>query len=135
MAKVKPHEIDKKEKQEAITGFFKVVERLKNKNEMLNFFLGLLTSSEALMLARRIQIAQLILDEKSYEEIQKQLKVGTQTIHRTDQWINNGDDKTTHWLKDILRKEIREEKNKYKQFPESLLRKYPAHRFWSDLFQ
>jgi TrpR-related protein YerC/YecD len=135
MAKVKPHEIDKKEKQEAISDFFEVIEKLGNKKEMLDFFLGLLTSSEALMLARRIQIAQLLIDEKSYEEIQKKLKVGSQTIHRTDKWINNGDDKVVYWLKNILKGEVKEQKGRYKNFSESLLNKYPAHRFWSDLFQ
>jgi uncharacterized protein YerC len=102
---------------------------------MLDFFLRLLTSSEALMLARRIQIAQLLIEEKSYEEIQKKLKVGSQTIYRTDKWINNGDDKTVRWLRNILKKEVKEQKGKYKNFSGSLLNKYPAHRFWSDLFQ
>lgn len=134
MTKVKPHEINKKEKQEAIFGFFDVVERLRNKNELLNFFLGLLTSSEALMLARRIQIAQNLIEEKSYEDIQKELKVGSQTINKIDRWINNEDEKFRSWLKNIIKKEIKKNKNN-SNFSESLLSKYPAHRFWSDLFQ
>ena len=134
MAKVKPHAIDKKERNEAVYGFFDVVEKLGNKKEMLDFFLGLLTSSEALMLARRIQIAQLLEEGMGYVEIQKKLKVSSQTIHSVDQWINNGDDKISGWLKRIIKREIKKEKN-YKNFSESLLNKYPAHRFWSDLFQ
>ncbi|NTW45250.1 MAG: hypothetical protein HGB14_12685 [Anaerolineaceae bacterium] len=54
--------------------FFEVVSKLKTKQEIVDFFLGLLTQSESLMMARRIQIARMLLQEKSYEEIKSKLK-------------------------------------------------------------
>ena len=60
MSKIKPHEIDSKEKKEIINDMFEVIECLKTKQEIIDFLLGLFTASEALMMARRIQIAKLI---------------------------------------------------------------------------
>jgi TrpR-related protein YerC/YecD len=134
VAKVKPHKISKANKEEAIFGFFDVIEKLRNKKEMLDFFLGLLTSSEALMLARRIQVAQMLINDKGYEEIQKELKVGSQTISKIDRWINSNDEKFSFWLKKTIKKKLKEN-NVSNNSSNSLLRKYPAHRIWSDLFQ
>ncbi len=42
------------------------------------------------MLARRIQIAKLLLKKESYEEIKKKLKVGTSTIINVQRWLKQG---------------------------------------------
>lgn len=136
MAKVKPHAIDPQEKFEAIDGLFDVISKLKTKQEIVDFFLGLFTQSESLMMARRIQIARMLLCDKSYEEIKKKLKVSSQTIHATDKWLHKGDEKYTTWLKNRVIK-IEDEnklKNKHKPTYESLLDKYPYHRFIKNLF-
>lgn len=133
MGKVKPSSIEKEKRDEAIAEFFKVIEKLKNKKEMTDFFLGILTASEILMLARRIQIAQYLISGKNYEEIQRNLKVGSETIHRTDQWLSHEDEKIRKWLISLVGKK-QEEKIQIKKYkPDSLLRRYPHHRFWSDL--
>lgn len=134
MGKIKPHNIDRKEKQEIITELFRVIDKIKSKEELVSFFLGVLTASESLMLARRIQIAQLLIEEMGYEEIQRKLKVGSQTIHKIDQWINTGDRDLEKWLKNLIKKE--DKKKKLPTYPErGMLNKYPFYRFWSDLFK
>lgn len=135
MSKVKPHTIDPKEKFQSIDSLFDVISKLKTKQEIVDFFLGLFTQSESLMMARRIQIARMLLDDKSYEEIQKKLKVASQTIHATDKWLHKGDEKYTAWLR--TRVSMDENKNKIKNNPtyKSLLDKYPHHRFIKDLFE
>jgi TrpR-related protein YerC/YecD len=133
MGKVKPSSIEKEKRDEAVAEFFKVIEKLKNKKEMADFFLGLLTASEILMLARRIQIAQYLISGKSYEEILRKLKAGSETVHRTDLWLSHEDEKTRKWLKSLIGKK-QELKTQIKRYrPDSLLRRYPHHRFWSDL--
>lgn len=134
MAKVKPHTINPREKFEAIDSLFDVISKLKTKQEIVDFFLGLFTQSESLMMARRIQIARMLLDDKSYEEIKRKLRVSSQTIHATDQWLHKGDEKYTAWLK--TRVSVTENKKKIKNSPtyESLLDKYPHHRFIKNLF-
>ncbi len=133
MAKVKPYEIDKNEKKEAISDFIEAVERIKTREEIVNFLFGLLTPSEILMLARRIQIANLIIEDKSYYEIMEKLKASSHNIHRIDRWLNNCDEKTSKWLKSVVKKKWKK-KNDTAYAYKNLLDRYPAHRFWSELF-
>lgn len=138
MGKVRPHTIDPKEKFQAVDSLFDVISKLKTKQEIVDFFLGLFTQSESLMMARRIQVARMLLDGKNYEEIQRKLKVGSQTVHATYCWLHKGDEKYTAWLKSrvikIEDKNKSKSKNKSRQTYESLLDKYPYHRFIKSLF-
>ena len=131
---MKPYEIDPKEKFEAIDSLFEVVLKLRTKQEIVDFFMGLFSSSESLMMARRIQIAKMLLRDKNYDEIKKKLKVGSVTIHKTDQWLNEGDEKYTIWLKGRLAEDAKEKKIKKTATYESLLDKYPYHRIIKNLF-
>ncbi len=133
MAKVKPHEISEKEGKRIIFDFLSVVDRLKTKKEISDFFLGLLTASEALMFARRIQIARMLIEGKSYGDIKNRLRVGTNTIQRADRWLHKGDSKDFEWLMKVIA-EGKEKENKQFQ-KESMLNRYPQHRFWSELFE
>jgi len=45
---------------------------------------GLLTPGEAVMMARRIQVAKMIVEGKGYNEIMKQMKVSCQTITKIE---------------------------------------------------
>ena len=80
MAKIRPYKIDKEERFKMIGNFYQIVTGLKNKNDVAGFFMGLLTPSEAVMFARRIQIAQMLLDNKRVTEIKAELGVGTNNI-------------------------------------------------------
>lgn len=133
MAKVKPYEIDKNKKREAIGDLIEAIERLKNKNETVNFLFGLLTPSEILMIARRIQIANLLIEDKSYYEIMKELKASSHNIQRVDRWLNNCDEKTSLRLKLIVKKKWKKKETADYSY-KSLLNRYPAHRFWAELF-
>lgn len=128
MPKVRPHLIEKTEKYKIIGNFFEIVAGLKNKKEVIDFFLGLLTPSEILMSARRIQIAQMLLEEENYEIIRKRLKVSNQTITKTDQWLHR-DDEYNRWLGGKLKRKIEKEKN----YSSSMLDKYAHHRFFKNL--
>ena len=136
MAKIKPHQIDSKQKYVAIDNLFEVISALKTKKEIVDFFLGLFSPSESLMLARRIQIAKLLLDGANYEDIRKTLGVGNSTIQKTDLWLHGGDDKNTLWLsatiKSAEKKKAIDKGNGYD--PASLLNKYPYHRFINKIF-
>lgn len=133
MAKVKPHEISKEMRKKAINDLFEAIEKLKTKKEIVKFFLGLFTASEALMLARRIQVAQLLLEDKSYEDIRKILNVSSHLVHRVDQWLYKGEDDDIQWLQEIIKKEKKRQKPA-RHYSEGLLNRYVFHRMWSDLF-
>ena len=111
---------------------------MKTKKEIVNFFLGLFSPSESLMLARRIQIAKLLLEGENYENIRKNLGVGNSTIQKTDLWLHGGDEKNILWLSTTIRgaenKTQKRGKNKSEYDPASLLNKYPYHRFINRIF-
>lgn len=135
MGKVQTKNIDKNERYKIIGDFYEIVTNLRTKNEVIGFFMGLLTPSEALMFARRIQIAKMLLDDKSYDEIRKELKVGLSTVASVSTWL--------YGENDAFRKKIEEHKNSkskigksgdnYKKNYGSLLNKYPQHRILRDL--
>ncbi|SRR6266567_2869564 len=136
MAKIKPHQIDAKQKYIAIDNLFEVISALKTKKQIVDFFLGLFSPSESLMLARRIQIARMLLDGANYEKIRKDLGVGNSTIQKTDSWLHGGDEKNTQWLyvtiKGVEKTKVIKGKRGYN--PASLLNKYPYHRFINRIF-
>ncbi len=134
MSKVKPHMIDPNEKFQAIDSLFEVISKLKTKQEIVDFFLGLFTASESLMMARRVQIARMLLSEKSYDEIMKKLRVSSQTINATDKWLHKGDEKYTAWLKSRVSAVENIKTSKKDLTYASLLDKYPYHRFIKNLF-
>jgi uncharacterized protein YerC len=133
MAKVKTHLINPRERYEIVGEFFEIITNLKTKKDVIDFLLGLITSSELLMIARRIQIAKRLLDEKVYEDIRKEMKVSYQTIAKVYGWLYSGKEK---YISEMFKKI---EKNKKgatdgRKHYESLLGKYPQHRFFKELF-
>lgn len=133
MPKVKSHEIDSRERYKIVGEFYEIVSNLKNKKEVIDFYAGLFTSSESLMMARRIQIAQMLLEGKSYEEIRAKVKASNQTITKTDRWLHSGNTDYDKWIKShIASKSKSGNERKYYKSP---LDKYPQHRFLKEIFK
>ena len=89
MSRVQAHDIDKKLRYQMIGDFYDIVAHLKSKKDVANFFMGVLTTSEGIMVARRIQIAKLLLQGNSYTEISDELGAGEATIAEVSQWLNS----------------------------------------------
>lgn len=135
MAKVNPYQIDSKKKYIVINDMFEVISGLKTKKEIVDFFLGLFTPSESLMIARRIQIAKMLLDDENYESIRKELGVGNNNIQQVDRWIHREGSEYEKMIKSKIGKLKKKKENKRYHNPEkSLLDKYPYHRFIKNLF-
>lgn len=66
--------------------------RLKTKREIKNFFKDLLNRQERTMLIRRLLIAEMLLENHTYQEIVDRLHCGTATIARIDRWLHFGRD-------------------------------------------
>lgn len=108
MAKVKPKDVPKEERLEMIGEFFDVVVGLKTKKEVIDFFVGMMTPSEALMFARRMQIAKYLLKDCSYDYITDSLGVGKGTVSQVDKWLFERDGA----YKNILEKYLSQQKTK-----------------------
>lgn len=138
MPKVKIYSISKKERYQMIGQFFDTVDKLNTKKEIINFFIGLLTPSESLMLARRVQVARLLINKKGYEEIRQEMKNSYQTIARVEKWLYERDEAYKKILEKNFVKIDKENAQKTKKINsqytyKSLLDRYPGHRFMKSL--
>jgi len=107
---------------------------LESRDEVKNFFKDLLSETEAIMLARRIQIAKMLLEGFGYEEIQKSLKTSGNTIASVHRWLQGGfggyEKLVPRLQKELKRREEIVRRNKETRVPYSrewLKRKYPLH--------
>lgn len=76
-----------KERQALIEPLLEALWAMKNKDQLREFLTRLLTPSELIMLGRRLQIAENLLQGKSYETIRKETGVGFSTIQSVDSWL------------------------------------------------
>lgn len=88
--KVRYHELSESEKKRYLGDFYSMVALLKTRDETKRFFKNLLTLSEVVMISRRIQVAKMLLEGHTYEEIRKKLKIGIATISQVEKWLYNG---------------------------------------------
>lgn len=88
--KVKYNNLSEFEKKKYLGEFYSMVALLKDREEVKNFLKDLLTLSEVVMLSRRIQIAKMLLEGNTQDEIRRKLKVGFTNINQVEKWVNNG---------------------------------------------
>lgn len=90
MAKFNPKQLNSQERMNLLDLLWTSINELKTREEIKNFFKDLLSESEAIMLARRILIAQELLQGKTYEEIIEKYKVGRSTLASVNSWLESG---------------------------------------------
>lgn len=133
--KVKYHELSESEKKKYLGEFYSVVASLETMDDVKIFFKDLLTLSEVTMISRRIQVAKMLLDGQTHDDIKKALRVGFTTISNVERWLNNGFGGYKKILEEYRKKMDTVSNRKVKRkFRESMLKKYPHHRFLLDLF-
>lgn len=134
--KVKYHELSEDQKKKYLGEFYSTIALLESREEAKNFFKDLLTLSETVMISRRIQAAKMLLEEHSYEEIKKDLKIGATTISHVEKWLNNGFGGYKNILLKYKKKYKRKETIPAEPFSQEWVRrKYPMHYFLSNLLK
>ncbi|GEM_PF-1507620 len=88
MARFDYRKLSDMQRQELVGELLDIMATVKDKKDLQTFFLQLVTPSEAVMLARRWQIAQRLAGGKSYYRIAEELKVGISTIESVDRWLS-----------------------------------------------
>jgi len=128
---VKYHELSEFQKRKYLGEFYSMISLLRTRDEVKKFFKDLLTLSEVVMISRRLQIAKMLLEGHTYEEIQKNLKAATATIYQVERWLNHG----FGGYKDVIKRYKKKEVKKTKKGKEIITpftlshirRKYPLH--------
>ncbi|MBR1508596.1 MAG: TrpR YerC/YecD [Eubacterium sp.] len=63
---------------------------LRNKEEYYEFFEDICTTNEVLAIAQRLEVAEMLYAEKTYNEIAEETGASTATISRVNRSINSG---------------------------------------------
>ena len=79
-------------KDEQIDGLFDAMQQLQTKEEFYRFFEDISTVSEIKALAQRMEVAKMLVDEKTYTEIAARTGASTATISRVKRCLNYGAD-------------------------------------------
>ncbi len=133
MSRVQTQEIDRQKRYEIIGDFYEIIANLDSKKEVVGFFMGLLTPGEAVMFARRIQIAKLLLKGETYEDVRKKLSVGLTTVSNVAQWLYGENKEFRDQINAHTRKKkIKKEKDENFML-EKWLDKYPEHKIMKKL--
>src|SRR5437879_3204756 len=80
--------LNKRHRQQLILALCQAFAAIQKPEEAAKFLTDLLTLQEVEMLAKRLQIAKLLIDGLSYQDIRGELKVGSATIARVNTWLN-----------------------------------------------
>jgi len=133
MSKKNLRKISADDKMKCLDILWTCIASLKTREEVKNFFKDLLTPSESIMLGRRLQIAKMLLEGKSYDFIGESMGAGRATIAGVHQWLNSGFggyEKALQNFETQLKKRFGKKDHYHKETPMSfawLKRKYPLH--------
>lgn len=121
--------LSKQQQTDLFIKLAKAITLLHSTEEVAHFLKDLLSESEVLMLARRLQIAELLTDGQTYEQIKSEVKVSFGTIARVQTWLElYGEGYRTV----IGRSAKREKQNDFDKPFAKAKRKYPVY-FWPQL--
>jgi TrpR-related protein YerC/YecD len=126
--------LSKESEQELLLDFCDIISSIKDPNEAAKFLRDLLSPQEIEMLAKRIKVAELLIDKWSYNKIKEYLKVGESTIARVNEWLKltgDGYRLVIERLKKHRKERIVNVKRNIGDF-EKLKRRFPIY-FWPEL--
>lgn len=79
-------------KSENTDELFKAILTLENVEEFYRFFEDICTVKEVQSISQRLQVVKLLVQNKTYQEIEKETKASTATISRINRALNYGAD-------------------------------------------
>jgi TrpR-related protein YerC/YecD len=90
MPKVARKLTDKKKIDQFCDDFLDAIALLNSKEDARGFFNDLLTHTERIMLAKRFQVAVMLIEGHDYQTIRNSVEVANSTITRVNVWLKTG---------------------------------------------
>ena len=129
--KVKIQKLSKQERIETLDSLYTAAGTVRGRDAMKRFLRDLLTSSERVMLGRRIMIARRLLAGVSHRNIATEMKVGGDTVWKIARWLDDqipGYEDAVKGLEKETQKRCTAHRRSVSQHPLAILkRKYPLH--------
>ncbi len=127
--KRKINELSDKERIETLDALYTAASTLKGRDATKRFLKDLLTTSERVMLGRRILIARELLAGTLRNDIMATMKVGPDTIWRVQRWLEDTLPGYEDVIRDMEEAQTARRKPKYPEWGtfKYLKKKYPLH--------
>jgi len=90
MPKYDPAKLSKRHRDLLLNEISIILSDFKNQQEIRDFLCDLLSGSEQVMLARRLQIAKMLMNDCTYDDIRSKLKVGYGNIKSVKHFLDFG---------------------------------------------
>lgn len=126
MTKISRIKIDPKHLGFFLNNFWNLITLLENKDQVKNFLKDLLTHTEMKMLAKRIQIAKMLLEGYNYRDIRNYIKVTDPTISKISNILATGGEGLKSAINYLQKIERDIEKERMSITP-NLKKKYPLY--------
>ncbi|HVF69572.1 MAG TPA: Trp family transcriptional regulator [Xanthomonadales bacterium] len=126
MTKISRLKVDPQQLGFFMNNFWSLITLLEDKDQVKSFLKDLLTHTEMKMFAKRIQIAKMLLEGYSYQDIRGYVKVTDSTISKISNLLSVDGAGLKTAIKYLHRIEEQIENNRMKTTP-SLKEKYPEH--------
>ena len=123
--------LTQKEQEQLLLEFCEGMLSLKNLHEIVNFLKDIFTKQEIEMVSKRLKIARLLLEGKTYEEIKDTIKVSQGTISRINVWLKLSGE---GYRIAVARTKVKENtySDEIKKMNLNYKKKYPLY-FWPEL--
>src|SRR3989344_624072 len=87
--KVRARELSDKARIEVLDTLYTAAGAVRGRDAMKLFLRDLLTTSERIMLGRRIIIARKLIAGETHRKIEEDMKVGRDTVQRVQRWLDD----------------------------------------------
>lgn len=121
------HKLSKPERESIVLELIEAFVNCKTIEEAAMFTQDLLTESELSFISRRLRIAKLLLQDKTYKDIQDSLYVSQTTIAKIGFWLNHRGEGFRNIIKKLPNKPLRDYDPLNRSPWTSLKRQYPAY--------
>jgi len=121
------HKLSKSERESIVLELIQAFVNCKTIEEVAMFTQDLLTESELSFISRRLRIAKLLLQDKTYKEIQDSLHVSQTTIAKIGFWLNHRGEGFRAIVKKLPARKIKDYDPLMQSPWTSLKRQYPTY--------
>ena len=126
------HKLNKEKVHELLTDFCEAIAATKNTTEAAELLTDLLGPQELEMISKRLRIAELLMENKNYQDIQDELKTSSGTVARVQAWLQNSGEGYRKIIERTKSARKIRDKNEQPMHLRGIKKKYPIY-FWPQI--
>lgn len=124
--------LSKEKVHDLLTDFCEAIAVTKNTTEAAELLTDLLGPQELEMISKRLRIAELLMENKIYQDIQDELKTSSTTISRVQAWLQNSGEGYRKIIERTKSARKIRDKNEQPMRLRGIKKKYPIY-FWPQI--